>query len=215
MAQPSEVDSLLGELPPTTLLLISGPPLTGKYELLLRVLAEHTDRVVFISTKHQTSRLRSDYRAIAGDLPDDSIGVVDCVSQQGGHDDVQETDTVKLARSPDNLTRIGVKFTSLFERFNDPDFDGHTGVGVHSLSQLLMHADLKKVYQFLQVLSGQVRNAGWFGAAVMDVTGGDSEERETLYHHFDGVLETRESDAGDREVRLRGLGPRSSDWISF
>lgn len=215
MAQPSEVDSLLGELPPTTLLLISGPPLTGKYELLLRVLAEHTDRVVFISTKHQTSRLRSDYRAIAGDLPDESIGVVDCVSQQGGPDDVQETDTVKLARSPDNLTRIGVKFTSLFESFNDPNFDGHTGVGVHSLSQLLMHADLKKVYQFLQVLSGQVRNAGWFGAAVMDVTGGDSEERETLFHHFDGVLETRESDEGDRQTRLRGLGPRSSDWISF
>lgn len=215
MAQPSEVDSLLGGLAPTTLVLISGPPLTGKYELLLRVLAANTERVVFITTKHQTSRIRSDYRSIAGDLSDDLIGVVDCVSQQGGQGGLEETATVKLARSPDNLTRIGVKFTGLFETFADDPIEGQTGVGVHSLSQLLMHADLKKVYQFLQVLSGQVRNAGWFGAAVLDVTGSDSEARETLYHHFDGVLETREDDDGDRQVRARGLGPRSSDWLLF
>ena len=214
MAQPSEVDALLGELAPTALVLVSGPPLTGKYELMLRVLARQTDRVVFISTKHQASRLRDDYRTFAGDLPDDRIGVVDCVSQQGGAADLQETDTVKLARSPDNLTRIGVKFTALFEAFSDDD-GGHVGLGIHSLSQLLMHADLKKVYQFLQVLSGQVRNAGWFGAAVIDITGNDTEERETLFHHFDGVLETREDDGGDRQVRARGLGPRSSDWVSF
>jgi hypothetical protein len=152
---------------------------------------------------------------VAGDVPGESIGIVDCVTRQQGIDAVEETDTVKYANSPDNLTRIGVKFTDIVDVFQEHPIDGQTGVGIHSLSQLLMHSDLKKVYQFLQVLTGQIRSAGWFGAAVIDISDSDHDRYETLSHHFDGLVETRENYAGCREFRVRGLGPQTTEWSTF
>lgn len=210
-----ELAANLGGISQTSLVLISGPPLTGKYELLLELLALHTDRIIVVSTKNQAARIEEQFRSIADDVLDEHIGVVDCVTQQQGPQAVEETERVKYANSPDNLTRIGVKFTDIVETFHEQSFEGQTGVGVHSLSQLLMHSDLKKVYQFLQVLTGQVRNAGWFGAAVIDVSDADDERHVTLSQHFDGMVETRENDAGSREYRVRGLGPQTSEWSTF
>lgn len=210
-----ELAANLGGISQSSLVLISGPPLTGKYELLLELLALHTDRIIVVSTKNQAARIEEQFRSIADDVLDEHIGVVDCVTQQQGPQEVEETERVKYANSPDNLTRIGVKFTDIVETFHEQPFEGQTGVGVHSLSQLLMHSDLKKVYQFLQVLTGQVRNAGWFGAAVIDVSDADDERHVTLSQHFDGMVETRENDAGSREYRVRGLGPQTSEWSTF
>ena len=208
-------DSPLDEIPIDATLLISGPPMTGKYDLLLTVLARSTDSAIVISTKHQAARVVDDYRTIAGDVPEERVGVIDCVSHHQAVETVAETDTLKYANSPENLTRIGVKFTELFETFyDDPDLD-HTGVGVHSLSQLLMHSDMKKVYQFLQVLTGQVRSAGWLGVAVIDGAVADEQDIQTLQQHFDGMVQTRENEAGRREFRVRGFSASASSWTIF
>lgn len=215
MAPRSEIEANLGEISSSSLVLISGPPMTGKYELFLKLLAVNTDRIIVVTTKNQAARIKEQFRSVAGDVPEEHIGVVDCVTGQQGMHDVEETETVEYANSPDNLTRIGVKFTDIVEVFQEHPIDGQTGVGVHSLSQLLMHSDLKKVYQFLQVLTGQIRSAGWFGAAVIDISDSDDERYETLSHHFDGMVETRENDAGSREYRVRGLGPQTTEWSTF
>ena len=104
---------------------------------------------------------------------------------------------------------------TLFDHFYEESGTDRTGVGLHSISQLLMHSDVKKVYQFLQVLTGQVRSAEWLGAAVIDEGVAEANELQTLQHHFDGIVQTRESEAGHREFKIRGFGPESSTWQPF
>lgn len=202
----------LPDVPPEAAVLIIGPPMTGKYHLLLGLLARQADRAIVISTKHGADRVREDYRAIAGAVPDGRIGVVDCVRR---HESVEETESVKYADSPENLTRIGVKFTELFESFHDDADRDAAAVGVHSLSQLLMHTDVRSVHKFLQVLIGHVRSVDWFHASVLDASVVDDEQQTAMIkQQFDGLIETRESEDGRREFRVRGFGP-ASDWNAF
>lgn len=208
-------DGVLAEVPADAAVLIAGPPMTGKYELLLRLLQVHADTVIFITTKNGFERVREDYRAVSGSFDVDRFGIVDCVSYNRP---VQTTDVagpVKFAESPENLTRIGVKFTELYDQFQADPEAGTVGIGIHSLSQLLMHSEVRQVYQFLQVLVGQIRNAGHLAAAVIDVSSSDDETITTLQQHFDGLVTTRENDAGAREYRVRGLAPTASDWTTF
>lgn len=197
-----------------TSLFIAGPPMTGKYHLLLRILAAYTDGVIIISTKNSADRVQSDYLAITQNGSEDRIGVIDCVSHNDTAGAVRETHRTKYVGSPQNLTAIGVKFTELFEQFYAHPNADNIGVGLHSASQLVMHAGIKRVYQFLQVLTGQVRSAEWLGVTVFDTVTDTEEDAQLLQHHFDGVIETRVHN-GEREYRVRGLTPRSSDWTSF
>ena len=213
MGELTSSDSPLGDLPRDATIVIAGPPMTGKYELLLRVLALHTDETVLISTRNAADRIRADLEAERGDRPGGRVGVIDCVNRPDGLGEA-ETELTKYVQSPENLTRIGVKFTELFEVLYEADGANDVGVGLHSISQLLMHSGLRSVYQFLQVLTGQVRSAEWLFVAVLD-TDADEEDLQTLYHHFDGVVHTRENEGGEREFRIRGLGPTSSGWTAF
>jgi len=206
-------DSPLGGLPRDATIVVAGPPMTGKYALMLTILAHHTDETIVISTKNAASRIQSDFEDVLAGCRHGRVGVVDCVSRPDGLAD-PETTLVKHVGSPENLTRIGVKFTELFEQFYQEGSDAATGVGLHSISQLLMHSGLKNVYQFLQVLTGQVRSAGWLFVAVAD-TNVDEEALQTLYHHFDGIVQTRENDEGHREFRVKGLTPSTSEWMAF
>lgn len=206
-------DSPIAGLPQDATLVVAGPPMTGKYALMLTILSHYTDQSIVISTKNSADRVLDDFGEIAGERSSDRLGVIDCVNRPEGVD-VEESTFVKHAGNPDNMTRIGVKFTELFDLFYDEESTDHVGVGLHSLSQLLMHSNVKSVYQFLQVLTGQIRSANWLGVAVID-TNVDEEDLQTLYHHFDGIVETRENDAGGRELRVKGLSPTSSEWAGF
>lgn len=211
---------VVGDLPiegptPATSILISGPPQTGKFELLLQLLAEYTDSVIFISTERPVDGIIEDYRAVVGDAFDGEIGVIDSVNRPDPVPGVENTDLIRYVDSPRNLTRIGVQFTDLMGLFHVPDDRGHVGVGVHSLSPLLRDTSVRLVYQFLQVFTGQIRTADWFGVSVIEPSDGDADEGRMLHDHFDGVIETRQHEDGPRELRVRGLAPRTSDWRSF
>ena len=205
-------EGALAEIPPDAAILIAGPPMTGKYELLLSVLRQHADSVLLISTKNGFQRVRDDFGQVGGEFDPGRLGIVDCVSY---HEPVEADGPVLFTDSPENLTRIGVKFTELFEGFVDDPDAGQLGVGIHSISQLLMHSEVKQVYQFLQVLIGQIRNAGCLVVAVVDAASTDDESMQTLQQHFDGLVTTRENDAGAREFRVRGLSAAASAWTPF
>lgn len=207
-------DSPLDDLPADATLVIAGPPMTGKYELMLKILTHYTDKAIVISTKNSSSRVLADFDDVTDGVPYGPIGIVECSSQIGGIEEENETELIKRAESPENLTRIGVKFTELFEYFYEEESDADVGVGIHSISQLLMHSELKNVYQFLHVLISQVQKVDWRCVAVLDTTVNE-EAQQTLYHHFDGIIETQENEQGQREFRVRGLAPSSSDWSPF
>lgn len=206
-------DSPLGDLPRDASILIEGPPMTGKYALLLTILAHYSEDTIVISTKHDADRVMADFEGAAGGPRSGRLGVIDCVPRPSGVT-TPASDLVEAVGSPENLTRIGVAFTEFFERFYDEASSPAVSVGFHSISQLLMHTGLQKTYQFLQVLIGQVRSVDWLFVAVVD-TNIEEQELQTLYHHFDGLVETRENDQGSREFRVRGVAPTASEWWEF
>jgi KaiC/GvpD/RAD55 family RecA-like ATPase len=193
-------------------LLISGPPMTGKYELLLGVLLSSCDNVVVVSTKNSAERIREDVDDIATDGVE--LGVVDTVSRQRNIETLSGDALTKYVSSPENLTQMGVKFTVLFDHFYENQPEERTGVGIHSVSHLLMYSDVKAVYQFLQVITGKIQSAEWLGVATLDSTVHDEQTKNMLQNHFDGVVETRRVD-GERQLRVVGLGSEATDWSRF
>lgn len=190
-----------------TSLLVAGPPMTGKYDLLLRLLAADADATVVISTGDNSRRVREDYGAIESGPTEEAVGIVDCVDEGDG-----ANETTRYVSSPENLTQIGVKFTEFFDEYRQ-SYDRVT-VGVNSVSELLMYSDVRQVYQFLQVLTGKIQSAEWLGACVIDPTMHDEQTVNTLQNSFDSVVETRQAN-DRREFRVRGMSSRASDWTAF
>lgn len=212
-AETMAADELPADLPADAVILIAGPPMTGKYELLFRLLAGSSDGAIFISTKNGAARVIEDYRSAGGDVTSDRLGVVDCVSRDLGRQATEDGTHVRYVSGPADLTSIGVEFTELSRELQEQDVE-QVAVGLHSVSQLVMHADLQQVYKFLQVLTGQIRTAGWHGAAVVDEPAWEGEEAAMLEQHFDGVIHTREDEASQREYRIRSQST-TTDWTPF
>lgn len=190
--------------------LVAGPPMTGKYQLSFEILGNAADRGIVVSTGEPADEVRADFVAAAGCSPDD-VAVVDCVSRQQGSD-VTDDELTRYVSSPKNVTEIGMKFTDQFERFRE--YDDQVGVGLHSLSELLVYLDPQDVYKFTRVLTRQAGSEGWFTVATLGSTMHDEQTLHTMYEPFDTVIDTRETD-GRRELRVRdGRGP-ASDWAEF
>ncbi|WP_435126312.1 RAD55 family ATPase [Halobaculum sp. D14] len=191
-------------------LLIAGPPMTGKYDLMFRLLAENADRGIIITTGDAAEDVRADFAEAAGVDPE-LVGVVDCVSRQRGAS-VTDSERVRYVSSPKNVTEIGMKFTDLFEVYRE--HGAPVGVGIHSLSELLMYLDPQDVYQFVRVLTKQAESEGWFTVSVIGSTMHDEQTLHTMYEPFDTVINTREQD-GARELRVRDRQQTATAWTSF
>lgn len=204
-------------IPDGSSVLVVGPAMTGKRRLLYSVLAADggDDRATVVTTTRKAAgTIESEYREVHPEVAD--LGVVDCVSRQrgvGGRD----TDGRRMVSSAGDLTGIGIGVTNFMRRFHGDDAIASASVGLHTLSTLLMYADVRRVYQFLHVLTGRVESSGFLGAFVIDTPVPDSS-LGIMTQPFDGVVEVRDvEESGDREYRVRGLGdavgPRR--WTPF
>lgn len=114
--------------------------------------------------------------------------------------------------SPSNLTGIGVGIVDALEAC-DAAGSRRPGIGLHSLSALLMHTDLDRVYRFVGELARSLRRHDGIGVFVIDTPSPEPDVLPTLSQHADGVLRTRRRDGG-REFRGRGcLGP--TEWCQY
>lgn len=185
---------------PGTNLLLSGPPLSGKRSLMIDVLAAGTDAdegALIVTTKDSAERV---LRSYADRTPYDGkpVAVVDCVTrQQGG--ETAESDRIRYASSPVDMTGIGIKVSEFLQAFGDRGIDRNR-VMVHSLSTLLMYSDLQTVFRFLHVFTGRVQSADGLGLFAIDSTAHDDKAMNTLKQLFDGIVTVPED--GDPDVRL-------------
>ncbi|OYR48895.1 hypothetical protein [Halorubrum sp. Eb13] len=188
--------------------LVSGPPMSGKYDLFNRMLAEWTDEPVVISTGRTAEKVRGDYESITGRDGGD-VTVIDCVTHEQG-DKRDDTPTTKYVGSAGNLTDIGIKFTDVVESSTGRD----RAVGLYSLSQLLMYWDPERIYRFTRVMTSQTSGEGWPFVGVVGSTAHDEQVVHTLHEPFEVVVETR-VEGDDREFRVRGRVGGPSDWTQF
>jgi hypothetical protein len=204
MCDRSGIENLIEEAPAGASFLISGPPMTGKYDLFVQLLS--AGHAIAVSTDTDAKTLREDFGEHSNP---DSLSVVDCASHARGAE-TPELDGIRYVPGPGNLTRIGTAFTSLFDQHSG----GAIRVGLHSVSPLLMYAELRSVYRFLQVFTGQVETAGGLCLGTFDPTMHDESTVNTVLDPFDARIETRLNN-GTRKAQVTGFGPESSDWLTF
>ncbi len=193
---------------PGTNLLITGPPMTGKRRVALDILAEGGETgegSIVVTTKDSAEKILTEFGNRIGDEDDVHVGVVDCVSKQQGVSNLEDDRRVKYASSPVDMTGIGIKLSEFIEEFHGTRGIENNRILLHSVSTLLMYADLQTVFRFLHVFTGRVQSAEALGVYVIDSTAHDDQTMNTLKQLFDGVLEVDADDDGETTITTRGL----------
>lgn len=203
--EPPAPAGVLGDGPAV---LVRGPALSGKYELLISLLSTNSEYGLLVSTSRQAAQAREDFSAY--DDPN-QLAVVDCASRIQGEEGPDDQ-LLRYASSPKNLTEIGVKFTGLVETMQDR---GGVTVGVHSLSELVMYWEPERVFQFVRIMLSECREHGWPMVATIDDTAVDDQTVSTLTQPFDTVIVTRIIDGGGQEFMVQQQGEPNSEWIEF
>ena len=177
-------------LAPGSNLLVSGPPLSGKRRMALEILADGSDRgegVIVVTTRDSANRLLSDYEALVSDPQSVDIGIVDCVTKHQGRT-AQDTDIVKYASSPEDMTGIGIKFSEFVKEFQTERGIENVRVLVDSLSTLLMYSDVQTAFRFMHVFTSRLENADAMGLHTIESTAHDEEALNTLRQLFDHAV---------------------------
>ena len=204
------------EVDPGTNVLVEGPPMSGKRDLGFDVLGRGSrdgEGVIVVTTKDSADRVTEDYSDHVEGL-DPVIGVVDCVTKQQGMGTATESELVRYASSPVDLTGIGIGLSELLRALYQQRNITRNRILLHSLSTLLMYSDLQTVFRFLHVFTGRVQSADALGAFVVDSSAHDEQTVSTLKQLFDGIITVRENDAGDFQARLKGV-EGGEDWRSI
>jgi len=198
-------------IPDGTNLLVAGPPMTGKYELMVSILCDGLgsgEIPLWISTKHDAQHVREDTREHLGGDTDAPVGVVDCVSRERGEDPTED-ELTKFVSAPGDLTGIGMASSELIERFVGNG--NRVRMGLYSVSQLLMYVDTQTAFRFLHILTGRVGTASAMGLCALDTETHDKQTVTTLTQLFDGKVETRRED-GQEQVRVVGIEGAADGW---
>mgnify|MGYP000406884056 CR=1 FL=1 len=196
-----------------TNLLVEGPPMSGKRDLGFDVLATGArggEGSIVVSTKDSAERVIEDFGEHVGDV-EPLLGVVDCVTKQQGMGTATESELVRYASSPVDLTGIGIELSELLRALYQQRGVTQNRILLHSLSTLLMYSDLQTVFRFLHVFTGRVQSADALGVFVVDSSAHDEQTVSTLKQLFDGIVTIRESEDGGFEARLVGIDD-GTDW---
>lgn len=199
-------------LRPGTNLLVTGPQGIGKYELLCSLLAAGVDRGqagVVVSTSKRTATVRADV-SVRTESDDPDLSVVDCVSRRRG-DPTPPDPAVEYVAGPAEFSSVGMAASEFLGTADDRG--AGVRLGLDSLSNLLLEADVKTVFRFTHILTGRVSGVDGLGIATLDDSH-DQQTVNTLRQLFDGVVETRQG-VDSRECRVRGVTDSATEWTPF
>ncbi|PSQ38528.1 hypothetical protein BRD13_06175 [Halobacteriales archaeon SW_5_70_135] len=202
---------------PGTNVLISGPPLIGKYDFMLATLARGTEQgegSVIVATRDDERAALDDYERVSPSFDRSRVGIVECISGQRGGDTEHEGEAlVRRASSPADLTGIGIGASELMSDLHERGTGG-LRLGVDSLSTLLLYTEFDRLARFLHVLSGRIDRAGGVGLFVINPGTIDAAQFDQLKTLFDGLVELREHEER-REIRVRGLPGTDNGWRPY
>lgn len=187
--------------------LIVGPTLSGRRRLFYRLLGESPGRPAVVATREPMKCLRPRYHRLTdGDEP--TPIVVDCITNSLGRSE-EDTEMTKYAQDPGNLTSIGTKFAAILDQHETEELS----VGLTNLSPLLVYASPSDVFQFAHVFVQKSIGTDWPVIATIDPSVHDTSTVQQFVPLFDNVIETRRTDNGDQEYRIRK--PEHTEWETF
>lgn len=201
----------VSELDPGTNLLITGSLMSGTREIALDLLAaghETNDGMLFIMTSESAAVVIEDLEQSYPTLDRKRIGVIDCSNTESRT--INDVATESLS-SPRDLTGISTAATKLLQEFSD---EGVSTVrhGLVSISTLLEYLEPDTVFKFLHIYTRRIIDTQGLGIFTIDHTVHDPQIINTITNEFDGVIELRQTDTGEREMRIQGLTGVADSW---
>jgi hypothetical protein len=126
--------------------------------------------------------------------------VIDCTGRE--KQEAIRDITTHAVSSPGDLTGISVGAAKLLKRFSEHDI-ADVRHGLVSVSTLLQYLELTTVFKFLHVYTGRIATTGGLGVFTLNSSAHDQRTVNTVIGQFDVVIELRETEAGEREIRSR------------
>jgi len=201
---------------PGSTLLVAGPALSRTEDLAVSMVAAGTnyeEGALFISTNMTSKRLLAACEEMNPTFEVSGAGIVDCSGQHLGQS--SSGAQVRSISTQNDLTGMGMQFSSLYESLYASAREGRVRTGLISLSSLSMYVDLRKLFQFTQTVSSRIDSADGLGVFTVDPTTHDKKEINTLTQVVDARIDVRESEDADGDLRVRGLHGQSDEWRAF
>lgn len=198
------------EVPDGTNILVSGPSMTGKRDLVdetLRASYRRGDSTVLVTTEASGELSRTALRNALPAADDPAVGAV----QVGTGDRSQLAGAgkfVEFVMSPGDLTGIGIHVDRFLREFRDEG--DRLRLSVSSLMTLLMYSPAPSVFKFIHTFAERLKYLDGLSVFVMDGT----EDADSTLHFgqlFDYKIETRRMDAGP-EYRMIGRDVDDERW---
>ncbi|WMW22169.1 recombinase RecA [Methanolobus mangrovi] len=211
-----ELDELLGNIREGTNLMMIGPPMSRKDELLNAIVfnsQNSENSAIIVSTREPGERILAWFEDNGMDIQNTDIGIVDCVTRTLGLG-AADTEKIKRASSPVDLTGIGVKISQFFEEMLVKKQKKKIHLCINSLSTILMYSNIQTVFRFLHVFTGRVKAANGFGLYVVEDQMHDVQTIATLKQLFDGMIEIKA--VGDAyAIRVVGMTSKPTPWFEY
>jgi len=212
-----ELDNAIGGIRKGSNIMMIGPPMSGKEVILYYILyhgsAVTENAVIMVTTRESATHILDWFKEHRLVLPLTRIGIVDCVTKTLGGAAV-ETENIKIASSPVDLTGIGVKISQFFEEYVMKKNIRKTQLHINSLSTILMYSNIQTVFRFLHVFTGRIKSAGALGIYMIESGMHDEQSIATLKQLFDGMIEVK-SENDKNYIRIVGLSPKPTPWFEF
>ncbi|MFU1783780.1 hypothetical protein ACM16X_20655 [Haloarcula japonica] len=208
-------DGVPSEIQPGTNLLIKSPPMIGKQDLALELLAkgfDDGDGLLCITTSDSPSVLTESLAQHVESQDCDQIGIVSCSGRESSHTpDGVDTEFVS---SPSDLTGISIGTVKILNSFTNQNISliRH---GVLSVSTLQQYLETQSVFKLLHIYTSRVSDTDGLGIYTLNSATQNSEVINTISSEFDGIIELRETAEGSREARLTGIPTASRNWYTY
>lgn len=171
------------------------------------------EATVFVTTENTGREMIDLFEDSGGRYMKNRMAVIDC-SEDGRS---SAPLNIKTVSSPGDLTGVAMEFSSLYDQLLSSEIEW-VRTGFFSLGPLLLYAnDFRKVYRFLNTVTGRITVAGGLGVFVLDPETQDEQTVRSLQEPFDGRVDIRtvDTDTNRYELRTRGLQNHPTEWVEF
>src|SRR5659263_427665 len=157
-----ELDNVIGGIRKGSNLMLIGPPMSQK-EIILHNIMYHSsvineNAVITVTTHESATQILEWFKENKMVLPLSRIGIIDCITKSIGRT-AFETENIKFASNPMDLTGIGVQLSQFIEdiilKKKIPKIQLH----INSLSAILMYSNIQTVFRFMHVFTGRIKAA--------------------------------------------------------
>jgi len=212
-----ELDNVIGGIRKGTNIMLIGPPMSQK-EVILHYIMYHgivknDNAVIAVTTRQPATDILEWFKENQLVLPLSRIGIIDCITKSVGRVAL-ETENIKFASSPQDLTGIGVRISQFLEDFHLKKKIPQIQLHINSLSAILMYSNIQTVFRFMHVFTGRIKEAGALGIFVVDSGMHDDPTIATLKQLFDGIIEVKEKN-DKNYIRTVGLSSKPTPWLEY